>query len=165
MSPSQNDNKMTVYKTPAAERAFIDIYKKSARKFGKKTARETLRQLEEVETKLAYDPQLGKLDPEYHSDRFRYAQIKNRQKVFYEVHGDNVFIVMADYDGRDFKTLLKQMTPQIERDLIDLQKHLQQSTGRQVSHPDDAGAVLDEPAPGGKPTAPNKPRDDRGDID
>lgn len=115
---------MTVYKTPAAERAFIDIYKKSARKFGMKTALETLRQLEDVETKLADNPQLGRLDPEYHSDRFRYVQIKNRQKVFYETHGGDVFIVMADYDGRDFKTLLKQMAPQIKLDVSALQVYV-----------------------------------------
>jgi plasmid stabilization system protein ParE len=128
---------MAVYKTPTAERAFIDIYKKSAKKFGMKTAIETLRQLEEVESNLAKNPQLGKIDPQYHSNQFRFIQIKNRQKIFYETHGDDVFIVMADYDGRDFKALLKQMAPQIKMDVLNLQNHLSKKTKRESlsNHP------------------------------
>lgn len=41
----------------------------------------------------------------------------------------------------------------------------QQDQGRSYAHQDDAGAVLDEPAPDNKPSSPEKPRDDRGDID
>lgn len=72
---------MTVYKTPTAERAFINIYKKNVRKFGMKTALETLRQLHDVETRLEDDPRLGKLDPEYHSTHFRYV-MKHMIRMF-----------------------------------------------------------------------------------
>ena len=60
---------MTVYKTPTAERAFIEIYKKSVRMFGLKTGLETKRQLEEVEIQLSENPYIGKSNSVYHSDR------------------------------------------------------------------------------------------------
>lgn len=41
----------------------------------------------------------------------------------------------------------------------------QQDQGQRPPREDDAGAVLDEPAPDNKPSSPEKPRDDRGDID
>src|ERR1043166_4298879 len=115
---------MAVYKTPQAEQDYFEVIKESARKWGKTVADEMRRQLKEVEEKLAQDPHYGKLDPEYHSDRFKYVQIQNRKKIFFERHGNDVFIVMVEGDTRNYKEIFAEMTPYIDRQITAFKERL-----------------------------------------
>lgn len=111
---------MAVYKTPRAVDDFIQIVEYSYERFGMDTALETYRQLEDVEKKLADNQDFGTLDPYCHSERFKYIQIGNRQKVFFERIGEDVVIVMAGGDTRNWKRILGEMTPYIDKQIAAL---------------------------------------------
>lgn len=115
---------MAIYKTPRAVDDFVRIVEYSYERFGMDTAFETYRQLEEVEKKLADNLDLGTLDPHHHSERFKYIQISNRQKIFFERIGDDVVIVMAGGDTRNWKSILREMAPYIDKQIAALKERL-----------------------------------------
>lgn len=85
------------------------IYKISLRRFGLHTAQKTIQQIKDVEEQLKNNHTIGKIDPNYHSERFRFITIKNSQKIFFEYINNTIFMVTAGYDRRDWKTLLKDL--------------------------------------------------------
>ena len=115
---------MAIYKTPRAVDDFIRIVEYSYERFGMDTALETYRQLEEVEQRLSDNSDLGTLDPHHHSERFRYIQIDNRQKIFFERIGKDVVIVMAGGDTRNWKNILREMAPYIDQQIAALKERL-----------------------------------------
>jgi len=96
-----------LYFTERYKRDLLRIYKVSLRDFGYETAQRTMQQIQEVENRLQQDQPIGKTDPDYHSHRFRFVSIRNRQKIFFEKDGDVVYMVTAGYDRRNWKILLK----------------------------------------------------------
>lgn len=96
-----------LYFTQRYKRDLLRIYKISLRDFGYATAQETMRQIREVEDRLRQGWQIGKVDPDYHSHRFRFVSIRNSQKIFFHKEGDAIYMLTAGHDRRDWKTLLK----------------------------------------------------------
>ncbi len=110
-----------IYRTDQAKRDYKTIFKESAKRFGVKVANETIAQIEKAERKISENPQCGRLDPTFHSRKYRYIQTKNRQKIFYVEFPDALIIVTAGYDGRNWLSLLEEneefISQQIEKAL------------------------------------------------
>ena len=98
-----------LYYTQQYERDLLRVYKTSLRNFGYRTARETMRQIEDVENKLRQDRPVGKIDAVHHSHRFQFVSIRNSQKIFFERDGDSVYMVTVGYARRDWKHLLADL--------------------------------------------------------
>lgn len=126
---------MTIYKTPRYEEDFIERVAYSRRRWDAKVARETHRQLKEAETRIETEPDFGTLDPEHHSDRFHFARIENRAKIIFERYGDDAVIVMAGGDTMDWKSILKELEPYIERQIESGRRAIEQHRAAQQSQP------------------------------
>ena len=90
-----------IYRTIQAKTDYKALFKESAIRFGEKVARNPLKQIEAAEQKILEDPNAGRLDPQFHSSKYRYIQTRNRQKIFYVTKGNDIIIVTAGYDGRN----------------------------------------------------------------
>jgi hypothetical protein len=91
---------------------------------GLTTARETMRQIEETEKNIMNGTISGILDPDYHSSRFHYNFTRNRQKLFFEKFDDQIVFVMAGYDSRNWKKILKEQERFIEKQIALAKKRL-----------------------------------------
>jgi|AntRauTorckE6833_2_1112554.scaffolds.fasta_scaffold08819_3 hypothetical protein len=111
-----------IYKTPEVERQYKRVFKETAKRFGKRVALETMRQLKEAEEKLAKDAAYTRHDPEDHSKRFEYITIQNSQTLFFEYINDGIIIVAAGWSGRNWKDRLEEMQPYIDRQLEKFKK-------------------------------------------
>ena len=108
---------LKIYRTPQAKRDYKEIYKESARRFGEKVASETVAQIESAERRIQENPHYGRLDPQFHSEKYRYIQTKNRQKIFYVAFSDFIVIITAGYDGRNWLRILQEQDAYITEQL------------------------------------------------
>ncbi len=113
-----------ILKTRQYQDDIVDIYKESIRRFGLTTARETMRQIEEAEKNIANGTISGILDPDFHSSRFHYNFIRNRQKLFFEMFDDEIVLVMAGYDSRNWKKILDEQENFIEEQIAQAKKRM-----------------------------------------
>lgn len=111
-----------IYKTPEVELQYKRIFKKTAKRFGRNVALDTMNQLTEAEEKLANDAVFARHDSKYHSERFEYITIENSQTLFFERINDNIVIVAAGWAGRDWKARLEEMQPYIDRQVEKLKR-------------------------------------------
>ena len=98
-----------ILRTPQAKTDYKKIFKERAKRFGEKVAHTTLKQIEEAEQRILDNPLRGRLEPEFHSDKYRFIQTRNRQKIFYTTKGEDVIIITAGYDGRDWGKILREI--------------------------------------------------------
>ncbi len=98
-----------IIKTQRYENDLKRIYRHTFRQFGLTVVQETKRQIDELEAKLEAGNAFIRHDDEYHAKRFSYLSIRNRQKVFFEVVDDTIYLVTAGYDRRDWKKHLKDL--------------------------------------------------------
>lgn len=102
-----------IYRTSVYEQDLKRIYRVSKRRFGKNVALETIRQLQELEQKALNDPEFGKINSDYHSPIFKYANILNRQTAFFERIGDDVVMITVGFDGRQWEKGLADIESKI----------------------------------------------------
>jgi len=106
-----------IYKTPQVEQQYKRIFKETAKRFGRRVARETMTQLRDAEEKLAKDKAFAKLNEKCFSERFEYLSIENSQVLFFERIGEDIVIVAAGWSGRNWKERLEDMQPYIDRQI------------------------------------------------
>lgn len=120
---------MALYRTPRYEQDFIERVKYSRKRFDIKTAEKTYDQLVEIENKIESDKNYGTLDPEHHSSRFHFGRIENRSKVIFERFGDDVVMVMAGGDRMNWKKILQELEPYIERQIESAKREIEKNRG------------------------------------
>ena len=98
---SKNKFPLPVYKTPIAERKIIEIAQWSVKKWGKKTAREYLANLEKIINLVASGELPCQKNPEF-STRFSYCLAKQHY-IFFEFQDDKLIVVTIYHTAMHIK--------------------------------------------------------------
>ena len=106
---------LPVYKTPTAERKIIEIIKWSAKKWGKKTARDYVAHIEKVINSVASGNLPCQKNPEF-SSRFSY-RTAGRHYVFFEHKNDKLIVVTIFHASMQIKDRLREENHFVSREI------------------------------------------------
>jgi plasmid stabilization system protein ParE len=107
-----------VYKTPTAERKIIEIIKWSAKKWGEKTARDYISNIEKVINSVASGELPCQKNPEF-STRFSYCKAK-RHYIFFEHKDDKLIVATIFHTSMKIKDRITEETLSTNHEIDDL---------------------------------------------
>lgn len=95
------DKPLPIYKTPTAEKKIIEIAKWSATKWGRKTARDYLNNIDRIINLVASGLLPTKKNSEF-SERFTYC-LAEQHYLFFEIHEDKLIIATLFHTAMHIK--------------------------------------------------------------
>ncbi|NQY26420.1 MAG: type II toxin-antitoxin system RelE/ParE family toxin [Piscirickettsiaceae bacterium] len=106
---------LSIVKTPIAERKIIEIAKWSARKWGRKTARDYLDNIERIINLVAS----GLLPPQKNSEfseRFTYY-LAEQHYIFFEIHKDKLIIATLFHTAMSIKERISEERLELQQEI------------------------------------------------
>lgn len=97
---------LPIVKTPTAERKIIEIAKWSARKWGRKVARDYLDRIEKIINLVASGLLPTKKNSEF-SERFTYC-LAQQHYIFFEIHKDKLIIATLFHTAMHIKERISE---------------------------------------------------------
>lgn len=114
-------DRYTVHTTDEFDRSLVDAYKYLVREQTQAFADRWLAIIEAFVKGLSTPKTLGEIDPKHFSDTYAHYQIQGTQTtVFFLVESAHIYLVTSGYSGRDWPAVLKEVTPETDRQIAQL---------------------------------------------
>ena len=107
---------LLIYKTPTAEKKLIEIAKWSARKWGKRRARDYLNNIDRIISLVASGLLPTQKNSEF-SERFTYC-LAEQHYIFFEIYKDRLIIATLFHTAMHIKEQISEEQLELDQDIM-----------------------------------------------